>query len=106
MPYKLLLVLSDTLLEVFRQFSELRPNMHVVSNQLIFNEAGIAVGHTQPLVHSYNKGKSPEQLAAVEPFIVVRIVETLCAHSNGCYSSLMYACASCSVFFSLFLSAT
>jgi 5'-nucleotidase len=62
--------LGDTLLEVFRQFSTLRPNMHVVSNRLIFDKEGIATGHTQPLVHSYNKGKSPEQLATVEEFIV------------------------------------
>ena len=56
---------------MFRQFSEVRANLHVVSNTLIFDEAGIAVSHSHPLVHSYNKGKSPEQLAAVEPFIVV-----------------------------------
>ena len=71
----------DTLLETVRQFSTLRPNMHVVSNRLIFDEAGVATGHTQPLVHSYNKGKSPEQLAAVEPFIEVHSV--LHNHSGG-----------------------
>ena len=47
--------------------------MHVVSNRLIFDQDGLATGHTQPLVHSYNKGKSPEQLAAVEEFILVYV---------------------------------
>ena len=62
---------ADTLLEVFKQYSEVRSNMHVVSNRLIFDEEEIAVGHSEPLVHSYNKGKSPEQLAEVAPFIEV-----------------------------------
>ena len=72
---------TDSILEVFGQLSVLRPNMHVVSNRLIFNETGIAIGHSQPLVHSYNKGKSPEQLATVEPFIEVRVLScTDCRH--------------------------
>lgn len=73
---------ADTLLEVFRQFSKVRPNMHVVSNRLIFDDAGIAVGHSDPLVHSYNKGKSPEQLAAVAPFIEVMFYVLPLSHDD------------------------
>jgi HAD superfamily hydrolase (TIGR01544 family) len=75
--------LGDTLLEVFRQFSAVRPNLHVVSNRLVFDEAGVAVSHSHPLVHSYNKGKSPEQLAAVESFIVGRSNVILAGDSQG-----------------------
>ena len=45
--------------------------MTVLSNFLTFDSVGVACGESLPLIHSYSKGKSPEQYASVASQIKV-----------------------------------
>ena len=45
--------------------------MKVISNQMLFDDSGEACGFTEPVIHSYSKGKSPEQFDTVHSWIEV-----------------------------------
>lgn len=65
--------LVDTILETLKQHSTIRSNMRVISNQMLFDESGIACGFSEPVIHSYSKGKSPEQFSSVQDWIEVSL---------------------------------
>lgn len=63
----------DTILETLKQHSTIRSNMRVISNEMVFDESGVACGCSEPVIHSYSKGKSPEQFASVQDWIEVSL---------------------------------
>ena len=46
-------------------------NMRVVSNRMLFDDSGVACGFTEPVIHSYSKGKSPDQFVGLQDWIEV-----------------------------------
>eukprot|EP00731_Ephydatia_muelleri_P020030 Em0012g855a len=47
--------LADVIHEVFLQQSRLWTNMHIISNSLLCDERGVAIGFSEPLIHTFNK---------------------------------------------------
>ena len=38
---------------------------------MLFDDSGVACGFTEPVIHSYSKGKSPDQFAGLQDWIEV-----------------------------------
>lgn len=64
----------DTIVETLKQHSTIRSNTRVISNSMIFDDSGVACGFTEPVIHSYSKGKSPDQFVDVQDWIEVHFM--------------------------------
>ena len=43
---------------------------------MLFDDSGVACGFTEPVIHSYSKGKSPDQFAGLQDWIEVATSST------------------------------
>ena len=80
-------MLIDTILETLKQHSTIRSNMRIVSNSMVFDDSGVARSFTEPVIHSYSKGKSPEQFAGLHNWIEVTDMAILMqVYSYECFN--------------------
>lgn len=63
--------ITDTIRETLKQHSTVRSNMRIISNRMVFDDSGVVCGFKEPVIHSYSKGKSPEQFVDVHEWIKV-----------------------------------
>jgi 5'-nucleotidase len=50
--------LADVILQIMILNDLWLPNMHLISNKMIFNEDGICIGFKEPLIHVFNKNEA------------------------------------------------
>ena len=47
--------------------------MHIISNQMKYDESGLTCGFSEPVIHSYNKGHNQEQFSRILDDIKVSV---------------------------------
>ena len=50
--------IADVILQIMIQSKLWLPNMHMISNKMIFNSDGICTGFKEPLIHVFNKNEA------------------------------------------------